>query len=477
MNSRIRSLIGACVLAVPVSSLAHAQGTLPDYQRAQQFLPGNLRHIVYLADVNPHWIEKTNRFWYRKSSPSGSAFILVDAEHNTSAPAFDHSRLAEALSHVAKQEYSPSDLPFQEFDFVNDGKGIRFSIDSAEWSCSIVNYDCKKSPSESKRPNEELSPNKRWAAFVREHNLFLRDTSTGTELQLTQDGVACWDYATPLPSLRLMVDQGSEDVKEPAAVFWAPDSSKLVTYRIDSRNSGRFTSLQFVPPNQLRPKAFTYVYPLPGEVLAKAEPIIFDIQSGKRIDVESASIELPFQDGPDFEWFPDSKSFHYDYDERGFKGKELRVVDASTGEQKVLIREQSNTYVDPGETSYRFVKSSGEIVWSSERDGWDHLYLYDKSGKLENRITQGPWAVRHIEYVDDKNRRVYFSAGGREKNEDPYQTHLYSAGLDGKGLQQLTPENANHYIDVSPDGNFFIDNASRPDLAARVVLRRSQDGL
>jgi len=476
MNFRIRSLIAPCAFALLASALSHAQGTLPDYQRAQQFLPGNLRHIVYLADVNPHWIEESSRFWYRKSSPTGSEFILVDAEHNTSAPAFDHFRLAEALATAAKHEYSPTDLPFRELDFVDDGKGIRFSIDGAEWSCSIVSYDCKSSSAESKRPNEALSPNKRWAAFVKDHNLFLRDVSTGTELQLTQDGVAGCDYATSLPSLRLMVDQGTEDVKEPAAVFWAPDSSRLVTYRIDSRNSGRFTSLQFVPPNQLRPKAFTYVYPLPGEVLAKAEPIIFEIQSGRRIDVKNASIELPFQDGPGFEWFPDSKSFYYDYDERGYKAKELRVVDAATGEQKVLVREQSDTYVDPGQTFYRFVKGTGEILWGSERDGWDQLYLYSKTGQLQNEITQGHWVVQPIEHIDEANRRVYFSATGREKDEDPYQAHLYRIGFDGKDLQPLTPENANHSIKFSPDGSYFIDAYSRPDLPDKIVLHRAKDG-
>src|SRR3974390_2044882 len=105
-----------------LAPLAAAQGTQADYERAQQFLPGNLRHVMYLADVNPHWIEKTSRFWYRKISPAGSEFILVDAERNTSAPAFDHARLAVALSHADKQEYSSSDLPFREFDFVDDGK-------------------------------------------------------------------------------------------------------------------------------------------------------------------------------------------------------------------------------------------------------------------------------------------------------------------------------------------------------------------
>jgi dipeptidyl-peptidase 4 len=455
---------------------ALAQGTLEDYQRAQRFLPGNLRHVVFPAEVEPHWIEKTNRFWYRRVSPKGTEFILVDAERNTSAPAFDHAQLATALSRVAKQEYEPFDLPFADLDFVNSEKAIRFSIDDAQWTCQLATYECQKNQPSPEKRYEVLSPNKRWAAFVRDHNLYLRDISTGTIVQLTQDGVSGWDYATPLPSLRLMVDQGTEDVRQPAAVFWSPDSTKLITYRIDSRNSGRFTSLQFVPPDQLRPRAFTYVYPLPGEVLAKAEPIIFDIQSGKRIDVP-APLELPFQDGPGFDWFPDSKGFYYDYDERGYKAKELRVVDASTGEQRVLIREQSDSYVDPGETFYRFVDATGEILWSSERDGWNHLYVYSrKTGQLENQVTRGPWVVSEIDHVDEKDRRVYFLANGREKNEDPYQNHLYSVGFDGKDLRMLSPENANHSVSMSPDGSFFVDSYSRPDLPGESVLRRSKDG-
>jgi dipeptidyl-peptidase-4 len=477
------------IIAVLLLSLAlpaaFAQGTLEDYQRAERFLPGNVRHLVYVADVTPQWIEKTNRFWYRRvgvkvGSGIGineSEFVLVDAEQNTSAPAFDHERLATALSKAAKQEYSATALPFSEIEFVDGGKSVRFSVDSAQWTCPLATYECHREQPHPETANEVLSPNKRWAAYVKEYNLYLRDVSTGTVLQLTHDGVAGWDYATPLPSLRVMVDQGTEEVKQPAAVFWSPDSSKLVTYRIDSRNSGRFTSLQFVPPDQLRPRAFTYVYPLPGEVLAKAEPIIFDIQSGKRIDVQSALLELPFQDGPGFDWFADSKSFHYDDDARGFKAKELRLVDASTGEQKVLVREQADSYVDPGETFYRFVEATGEIVWSSERDGWNHLYIYNrKTGQLENQITQGSWVVRGIEHIDEKNRRVYFMANGREKGEDPYQPHLYSVGFDGKGLQLLSPENANHTVSVSPDGTFFVDNYSRPDLPGEAVLRRTKDG-
>ena len=466
-----------CALFLLTLPLAFSQGTLQDYQRAEKFLRGNLRHMVYVADVQPHWIEKTNRFWYRKAGLKNVEFILVDAEKNTAEAAFDQERLADALSKAAKQDYSASDLPLTEFEFADGGKAIHFSAGDAHWSCALANYECRRDAADPERPNEVLSPNKRWAAYVNDYNLYLRDTVTGTTLQLTNDGATNWDYATPLPSLRVMTDQQTENVKQPAAVFWSPDSSKLITYRIDSRNSGRFTSLQFVPPGQLRPRAFNYVYPLPGEVLAKASPIIFDIQSGKRIDVANAAIELPFQDGPGFEWFPDSKSFYYDYDERGYKAKELRIVDAVTGEQKVVVREQSDALLDPGETFFRFTESNAEILWASERDGWNHLYLYSrKTGQLENQITQGPWVVRQIEHIDEKGRRVYFLANGREKNEDPYLTHLYSIGFDGKGLQLLTAENANHSVSISPDGTFFVDNYSRADLPGQAVLRRCKDG-
>jgi dipeptidyl aminopeptidase/acylaminoacyl peptidase len=454
---------------------ALAQGSLEDYQRAQRFLPGNLRHIVFPADVDPHWIEKTSRFWYRRVSPKGTEFVLVDAAQNTSGPAFDHAQLAAKLSQLTKREFQPFDLPFFDLEFADNGKAIRFSIEDTQWACQLATYECQRVP-RLERPYETLSPNKRWAAFVKDHNLYLRDVSTGTVTQLTQDGASGWDYATPLPSLRPMVEQDTEDVKQPAAVFWSPDSAKLITYRIDARNSGRFTSIQFVPPDQLRPRAFTYVYPLPGEVLAKAEPVIFDIQSGKRVEVQTAPLELPFQDGPSFDWTPDSKTLNYDYDERGYKAKELRIVDASTGEQRVPVREQSDLYVDPGETFYRFVEATGEVLWSSERDGWNHLYLYGKTGQLENQVTRGTWVIREIEHVDEKDRRVYFLANGREKSEDPYQTHLYSIGLDGKDLRMLSPENANHSVSMSPDGMFFVDNYSRPDLPGESVLRRSKDG-
>jgi len=447
---------------------AYAQGTRADYERAQQFLGGNLDKLFRGADIFPNWIEGTDQFWYRKPGVE-KEFVLVDAEKNTQGPAFDQAKLAQAIS-------SPADrLPFDTFEFVEKGKAIRFEADDQRWTCDLSTYKCTK---EKLPPSgESVSPDGRWAAFVDHYNLFVRNLATGAVSQLTHDGEKSWDYATPLPNAATMVQQGTEDVKQPAAVFWSPDFTKLITYRIDSRNAGRFTTLQFVPSDQLRPKAFSYVYPLPGEIVPTATPIVFDLGTGKRVDIQTDPIEIYFQDGPGFDWLKNGKQFHYRFESRGYKRAEFRLVDAETGKVRSVVAEESDKYVDPGETFDELVNEGAEILWTSERDGWNHIYLYNGgTGKLENQVTKGPWVVRRIVRVDEKARQVYFLAGGREAGEDPYLTHLYRINFDGTSLKLLTPENANHAAFVSPDGKYFVDNFSRSDLPGESRLCRASDG-
>lgn len=471
--ARYLNIVGLTLLFLaPIP--ANGQGSRLDYERAERFLQWNLEKLVHTGDVTPHWVEESDQFWYSKPGPD-KEFLLVDAQQNTRAPAFDHTKLAAALSKSSGKEFRPNRLPFDSFEFVQKGSAIRFEAEARRWTCDLTAYKCEN---EKLPPSwESISPDGKWAAFADHCNLYVRNISTGTVVQLTRDGEKSWDYATPLPSSNLMVEQGTEDVHQPAAIFWSPDSNKVVTYRIDSRNAGRFTTLQFAPPDQLRPKAFTYVYPLPGEVVPTAQPIIFDVHTAQRVEVQTDLLEIFFQGGPDFAWFKDNKRSHYMFRSRGEKRVEFREVDAATGRQRVVVEEEAETYIDPGENRAEIVNDGAEILWISERDGWNHIYLYNgQTGKLENQVTKGPWVVHGIAHVDDKARQVYFLAGGREAGEDPYLIHLYKIKFDGTGLELLTRENANHTVSVSPDGKFFVDNYSRPDLPGESLLRRISDG-
>lgn len=465
--------LGALLAFVPA---LRAQGQLQDYERAARFLPGSVRHLVSLANVQPHWLTG-DRFWYREERGGQAAFWLFDAARDTLAPAFDQAKLAAVLSRLEKTTIAPGALPFTDFQFGPDESTLTFTARDRQIECSLVAYTCTAEPAPALSPWEVESPNHQWAAFVRDSNLWLRNLSTGQRVQLTHDGQPDWAYATPLPSLRLMVEQGTEDVRQRPGVFWSPDSSKLATYRMDSRQAGRFTSLQFVPPGQLRPKAYTYVYPLPGETLATAAPLIFDVPSGREIKVQTLPIAMYFQGGPYFRWSRDNTRLDYTWRARGYKRVEYREVDPATGSQRVLIAEQADVPVDPGQNFFALVDDGAEILWASERDGWNHLYLYNgRTGALENQVTQGHWVVRGIVHVDEKARQVEFLASGREPGEDPYQTHLYRINLDGSGLTLLTPGNANHQVSVSPDGRYLVDNFSRPDLPGESVVRRATDG-
>ena len=196
MRSRYKAYV-VLVLCLAASS-GRAQGTREDYQRAQQFLPGNLRHHVYVADVTPHWIAEKNRFWYRKAGMKGAEFILVDPAQDTFGPAFDHPRLAISLAKAAKREVQPAELPFDAFDYAKDGKSISFQVDGTSWTCQLEDYECKKGPEPVAGQFEEASPNKEWVAYVNEHDLYLRYVSTGEIIRLTHDGEASWDYATEI---------------------------------------------------------------------------------------------------------------------------------------------------------------------------------------------------------------------------------------------------------------------------------------
>lgn len=178
-----------------------------------------------------------------------------------------------------------------------------------------------------------------------------------------------------------------------------------------------------------------------------------------------------------FEWFSDSKSVMFEYNKRGHKVYRVLEMSVATGEVKTLIEETSNTFVNYNRYFKKLINNEKEIIWMSERDNHNHLYIYDRTtAKVKSQITKGEWYVRDIVNVDEKKRAIIFSANGMVPNEDPYLVRYYSIRFDGTKLTCLTPEEGMHQTWFSDDKKFFVDVYSMVNKAPVAVLRNAKDG-
>jgi dipeptidyl aminopeptidase/acylaminoacyl peptidase len=263
--------------------------------------------------------------------------------------------------------------------------------------------------------------------------------------------------------------------------MWSPDSKKIATFQQDQRKTGE---MYLVSTQVGHPKLEAWKYPLPGdENVTMIERVIIEVDQPRVIRLKMPPDQHRTTlcddvscngDFTDVEWSADASKLAFVSTSRDHKRADLRVADAATGAIRDVLSETSATQFESGTqtVNWRYLPASNEIIWFTERDGWGHLYLYDlTTGKLKNQITTGDWTVTRLLKVDEKNRALYFLAGGREKGRDPYFAHFYRVNFDGKNLALLTPEDGNHDIALSPNENYFVDIFSKPDVPQTVVIR------
>jgi dipeptidyl aminopeptidase/acylaminoacyl peptidase len=491
----LRCLAVTVVCVLQATAVTSGQGSPADYQRAERFLGDAIRQLAYDGMVTPRWIGTSGRFWYVKDGPAGKEFLIADPVQNTRTAAFDHDRLAAAASRAGGSTYSARNLPFDRLRFRDDGtlyaegRGLAVNCDLNTYTCTRTAVDLSDA-AQGIGPNRPFadgdpppradvpSPDNTYTAFVLDHNLWVRNLKTGETIQLSRDGEKHYDYATPLPNPVLMLQQGKEDVVQTPAVFWSPDSTKIATYVMDQRNFPRLTMTLSAPKDQFRPKYFSYAYPLPVDFdLPTSKLVVFDVPKRKHAVVAARPLTQLYYGGPRVDWSADSSRFMYREIERGYAHVRFRSVDAATGASRDIIDEKGAPLVSTSVLITQPFNGGREVIWSAERDGWNHFYLYDaEKGVLKNQITRGEWVIRSIDHIDEANRILYFSGAGREAGRDPYLRHTYRVNLDGTGLTLLTPEDADHTVSFSPDGRHFVDSYSRPDVPTVSVVRSAADG-
>ena len=491
----IARALGVTLLAATLAvHNAHAQhrGTRADYIRAEQFLGANAQELVIDDAVQPRWIAgASDRFWFRNRTEHGYEFDVVDAATGVKRPAFDHARLAAALSIASDTSVDPRKLSFREIRFVDGERAVRFSTGKGkQWRCDLTTYACvgpDTMPLD--RVTEVTSPDGKWVAFTRNDNLWVREQASKQETQLTTDAEPDFGYAKPTGCCQQVTAVLEKRDQRPVLV-WSPDSRRIATYKMDERGVRRMYLLETKSPAAV---LHTYPYALPGDsIIPRFDIYVFDVASHKGVKVNrppqsavNTSCCWLTTDTviKDMRWDAMSDHLYMTYGSRGFKQLELLEVDAATGNARTILTEKSKTFVEMnlgsgGIPNWRPVNHNRDIIWFSERDGWAHLYLMNaQTGAVLRQITSGAWTVGDLLRVDEVNGLVYFTGRARDPGRDPYFRQLYRAKLDGSRIDLLTPENADHDVSFSPSGAYFVDTYSRLDALPVSVVRRADGTL
>ncbi|MEO7319466.1 MAG: DPP IV N-terminal domain-containing protein, partial [Chthoniobacteraceae bacterium] len=404
------------ILFLFLTTLASGQGTRADYERADQLRERSRGKVLNLK-VEANWSKDGKQLWYRRQlANGGEEFVTVDA-----------------------------------------ATGARTSAAQAPWPAEKTDAAPRRERRGGDR-TRDASPDGKWKAFVREANAWVRASEGGAEFQLTREGSA------------------NDGYKEEFA--WSPDSRRLVAMREVKGDERKVYLIESSPKDQLQPKLSSYDYLKPGDRIPQVKPHLFDMEKRAEIAVADALFPNPWSI-EHVRWEPDSRRFTFVYNQRAHQVLRIVAVEAETGATRAIVDEQSATFVCySGKQFAHYADGAHEVVWMSERDGWNRLWLFDAAnGQVKNQITRGEWVVRGVDRVDEEKRQIWFRAGGIRAGQNPYFIHYCRVNFDGTGFVILTEGDGSHRIDWSPDGRFFIDTWSRVDLANVSELRDADGNL
>ena len=520
----MRKFLQTLLLLIPFFAISQQKA---NYTLAARFSPKKLEKMVFSLAVDPHWLKQSNKFWYTYETSEGKQWTIVDPVKNEKKAMFNRDKLAAELTRIIKDPFDGQHLPVDSIKFIKDENWIRFEVKSSmeinkeEEVKKNKEEDLKKDTKPEKvkkvfyfeynlvteqlnelvgfkkpkrKPNwANISPDEKTIVFGRNYNLFYmdranydkalknEDDSTIVEHAITKDGEQNFSWHSESAyggGGETNVDvEKNKNKRKAVYAMWSEDSKHIAITKVDNRKVKELWVINSIADP--RPTLETYKYWMPGEKEAPIDHLMIvdmtaytykeiNVSLFKDQDVavwnKTNNVNTRDDEHKPSIWLGTNDKLYLSRTSRDLKKIDQCVVDINTGAVKTLLEESLNTYVEiqkPG-----ILKNSEEFIEWSERDGWAHLYLYDKEGKLKNQITQGPWHIEDIVSIDEEKRIVYFSANGKENvngslKEDPYYLHLYKVNLDGTGLQLLNPGNFDHSFSMNDKKNYFVNTSSR----------------
>lgn len=392
------------------------QGTLADYNRAyalrQKLSADSVTH--WARDIA--WKDTTHTFHYTIATPEGKRYVAYDADKGERKAFDSHEAMRKALGlpqpTPAKPVYGRQRQ--RHWMEVDEEKGIR----------------------------PVTSPDGKTAAYIEECNVVLQEAGKphAPKRTLTQDGTMGCYYSNRLT--------------------WSPDGRYIFVCKRRPVEKRYVYYVETSPTDQLQPFLHKQEYAKPGDELPQLLPVIIEVATGRKVTADAHAVENQYSLDW-FRWSDDSREVTMEYNKRSHKLYQMLAMDAQTGALRTVVQEQSDKFVNYPRIWRQFINGGKQLLWTSERDNWNHIYLYDVAkGKPVRQITKGAWCVRGVEWVDESKGEIIFKASGVNPGEDPYFTHYYRIGLDGKGMACLTPAEGNHNAVFSRDHRYMVDTYS-----------------
>ena len=419
--------IPTIVLLLFFATSSFAQGTLEDYKRANT-VRVNYSWKMANGDVNVHRMGDRHQFWYSVWDGRQMVYKEVDADSNKVTV------LPENPEQPRQQQPRRQRRPQHYWSEVPDEK--------RGWQVSPVDSML--------------------VVFHRDNNLWTRRGQD--EKPLTTDGDSVGYYSG--------WGSFSPDGRYYATVRITPAPKRYVYYvealPRDAHQQSKYGAVEPVLHKQ--------EYAKPGDSLNYRVPVVVEIATGRVVNPSTELFRHQYHVSAPH-WDGNSRTLTFTFNERGHKTYRLLELDAETGAVRTLIEETNEKYVNYNRLYRHDFRDGRRILWTSERDGRNHIYLYDRQkARLIRQVTKGEFYVREIQHVDEKAGVVYFSANGMNKTEDPYLIHYYKIGLDGRHLVCLTPEEGHHKATFTADMQYMIDTYSTVETPPVTVLRRTTDG-
>ena len=477
------AFIGGVSLFV-LSSAAFA-GDLPPiaerYATAESYLAGKTGDLVTDLDLRTRFVAGGTKVLYRHGAKGQGTITLADAATGQTTDLTTEAALQPLLAPVMGADAKgPFDVSPEDYDA--EKRVLTLNSGGKKLIYDMAANTVTKAPIETKAADEGVvSPDGRYKVIHKGYDLALVEIATGKETALTANGSYDQRYGMNYPMFADMVEANSETPPMPVSVQWSPDSTQILTYRLDRNGSYIWHGVQPNPPGSQMPRHFDYVYPTAGaEKVPQFVPVVIDVAASlkgvaapKVLNVPSDSMLWPGD--PNFGWNKDK--IIYQWTRRGYGELVQYEIDPVRNVATVRVREAVKPLVTVTSSSIRPVPELDGSLVISERTGWAQLYFIGKGDKPEGgrALTKGNWEVTDVVHVDDKAKSLLITGIGREANVNPYFSSLYSLTLDGT-IRNLTPEPLDHDVSVSEDGKTFIDRMSSPTVPVRTLLRSATDG-